>query len=85
MQFTDEVVWTVWDFLVVGVLLAGIGVALELAVSGAGSLTIAIGIAVLGLASGFFGMAGDAPGLVLIGMVLFVSACGVGVRAARHR
>ena len=34
MQFTDEVVWTLWDFIVVGVLLTAIGVAIELAVEG---------------------------------------------------
>ena len=84
MQFTDEVVWTLGDFVVVGVLLAVIGIAIELALKGAGNLTIAVGIAALGILAGFWGMAGDAPGLVLLGMVLVVSACGIGVRAARR-
>jgi hypothetical protein len=84
MQFTDEVVWTVWDFLVVGVLLAVIGIALELAAKRAGSVAIAVGIATLGVASAAFGQAGDAPGLVLIGIVLVASACALGVRTAQR-
>jgi hypothetical protein len=84
MQFTDEVVWTVWDFLVVGVLLAVIGVALELAVKRAGGLALAICVAALGVASCFFGMAGDAPGLVLIGIVLVAGACALIVRTTQH-
>ena len=84
MQFTDEVVWTVWDFVVVGVLLAVIGIALELAAKGAGSLTTAGGIAALGVLSALWGMAGDAPGLVLLGLLLVTSACALGVRAARR-
>lgn len=84
MHVTDEVVWTVWDFLVVGVLLAVIGIALELAVKKAGSPALAICVVALGVASGFFGMAGDAPGLVLIGIVLVASACALGVRTAQR-
>ena len=74
MQFTDEVVWTLWDFVIVGVLLAIIGVALERAVRRAGSLAMAIGIAALGVAAGFVGMAGDAPGLALPGIVAYSAA-----------
>ena len=84
MQFTDEVVWTVGDFGVVGALLAVIGVAIELALRKAGSLPMAGGIAALGVLAAVWGMAGDAPGLVLLGLLLFVSACGLGARAARR-
>jgi hypothetical protein len=80
MRFTDQVVWTLADFVVVGVLLATIGFALELAVRKAGSLTGAIGIGVLGLFAGFWGRDADAPGLVLIGLVLVASACSIAVR-----
>jgi hypothetical protein len=76
MLFTDEVVWSLADFVLAGVLLATIGVALELAVKRAGNLATAIGIAVLGVAD-------DAPGLVLLGILLIASACALGVRA-RH-
>ena len=83
MQFTDEVVWTLWDFIAVGVLLTVIGVAIELAVKRAGSRALAIGIAGLGVLCGLWGRAGDAPGLVLIGLVLIASACAIGLRMRR--
>jgi hypothetical protein len=83
MQFTSEVVWSLGDFVVVGVLVATIGIAIELAVKKAGNLVIAIGIAVLGITAGFWGQADDAPGLVLLGLVLIASACALGVRTVR--
>ena len=81
MQFTEEVVWTLWDFVAVGVLLTVIGVAIELAVKRAGNRALAIGIAALGVFCGLWGAAGDAPGLVLIGLVLIACACALGVRS----
>ena len=83
MQFTDEVVWTLSDFIVVGVLVATIGIAIELAVKKAGSVALAIGIALLGVFCGFWGRDADAPGLVLLGLLLVGSACALGVRSAR--
>lgn len=74
MQFTDEVVWSLADFVVAGVLLVTIGVALELAARKAGNLATALGIAALGVAAGILGQADDAPGLVLLGLVLIGSA-----------
>jgi hypothetical protein len=82
MRFTDGVVWSLGDFLVAGVLLTTIGVVLELAVRKAGNLAAAIGVAILGVASAVFGQADDAPGLVLLGILLIVSACALGVRRA---
>jgi hypothetical protein len=84
MQFTDDVVWSLADFVLAGVLLTTIGVALELAVRKAGNLAIAIGIAALGVAVAIFGNADDAPGLVLIGILLIVSAGALGVRSTQH-
>jgi hypothetical protein len=84
MLITDEVVWSLADFVVAGVLLTVIGVALELTVKKAGSVATAIGIAALGVAAGIFGNADDAPGLVLLGILLVVSACVLGVRTAQH-
>jgi hypothetical protein len=85
MLFTDDVVWSLADFAVVGVLLTTIGVALELAVRKAGNLAAALGIAAIGVAAAVFGKADDAPGLVLIGILLIVSAGALGVRTAQRR
>jgi peptidoglycan/LPS O-acetylase OafA/YrhL len=84
MRFTDEVVWSLADFVVAGVLLATIGVALELAARKAGNLATALGIAALGVAAGILGQADDAPGLVLLGLVLIGSACALGVRTVQR-
>jgi hypothetical protein len=84
MLITDEVVWSLADFVVAGVLLTVIGAALELTLKQAGNLATAIGIAAVGVAAGIFGNADDAPGLVLLGIVLVVSACALGVRTAQH-
>lgn len=84
MQFTDEVVWSLADFVVAGVLLVTIGVALELAARKAGTLATALGIAALGVAAGILGQADDAPGLVLLGLVLIGSACALGVRTVQR-
>jgi hypothetical protein len=83
MQFTEDVAWSLGDFFVAGVLLATIGVALELAARKAGNLAAAIGIATLGVAAAVLGQADDAPGLVLLGIVLIVSACALGARRAQ--
>ena len=85
MQFTDEVVWSLADFVLAAVLLATLGVALELAARKAGNLATAIGIAALGVAAAIFGQADDAPGLVLLGILLIASACALGVRTGERR
>ena len=79
---TDDVVWSLADFAVAGVFLAAIGVTLELALRRAANLATALGIAAVGVAAAIFGEADDAPGLVLIGILLIVSACALGVRTA---
>ena len=84
MLFTDEVVWSLADFVLAGVLLATIGVALELAVRKVGNLAAAIGIAALGVVAAVVGEADDAPGLVLLGLLLVGSACALGVRTAQR-
>jgi hypothetical protein len=84
MLITDDVVWSPADFVVAGVLLTAIGVGLELAVKKAGNLAIAIGIAAVGVAAAIFGRADDAPGLVLLGILLIASACALGVRSAQN-
>jgi hypothetical protein len=76
----DDFAWTLGDFVAAGVFLAAIGVVIELAVKRVGNLALAIGIAAVGVLAAVFGEADDAPGLVLLGIVLIVSACALGVR-----
>jgi hypothetical protein len=76
----DDFAWSLADFVAAGVFLAAIGVVIELAVKRVGNLALAIGIAVIGILAGVAGEADDAPGLVLLGIVLIVSACALGVR-----
>jgi hypothetical protein len=77
----DDVVWSLWDFVAAGVFLAAIGIVIELALKRVGNLALAIAIAVVGVLAGVAGEADDAPGLVLLGIVLVVSACALGVRS----
>jgi len=84
MLITDDVVWSLADFVAAGVLLAVIGVVLELALRRVGNLPTAFGIAAFGVAAALFGEADDAPGLVLLGILLIVSACALGVRTAQR-
>jgi hypothetical protein len=75
MRVTSGVVWSLADFVLAAVLLTTLGVSLELAMRKAGNLRIAIGIAAVGVAAAVIGESGDAPGLVLLGVLLVVSAC----------
>jgi hypothetical protein len=84
MLVTDDVVWSLADFAVAGVLLAAISLALELAVRKAGNLAAALGIAAVGAAAAMVGEADDAPGLGLLGILLIVSAFALGVRSAQR-
>jgi hypothetical protein len=81
MLLSEDVAWSVADFVAAGVLLAVIGTAFELAVRRAGNCALALGLAALGVAAGVFGEADDAPGLVLLGVLLVASACAIGLRA----
>ena len=84
MLVSDDVVWSVADFVLAGILLATIGVAVELAVKRAGNLVAAAAIGALGVAAGIVGEADDAPGLVLLGLLLIASACALGARRITH-
>jgi hypothetical protein len=80
MQFSDDVVWSLADFVLVAAFLTIIGVAIELAVRKTGGLGAALGLAALGVAAALFGGSDDAPGLVLLGLVLVAAACAIVVR-----
>lgn len=85
MQFTDEVDWTVADFLFAGALLAGVGGAFELAVRRTASTAyrLAVGVALAAAfllvwingAVGIFGSE-DNPANLLFGVVLAVALAG---------
>jgi len=85
MLVSNDVVWSLGDFVAAGVLLATIGVVIELAARRKGNLVVVIGIAVIGVAAAVFGGADDAPGLVLLGLLLIACASVLGVRTARRR
>jgi hypothetical protein len=78
---SDGEAWSLWDFVAAGVFLAAIGVVIELALKRVGNLVLAVGIAVVGVLAGVAGEADDAPGLVLLGIALIVSAFALGVRS----
>lgn len=84
MLLTDDVVWSLGDFVLAGALLTTIGVALELALRRAGNLPAAIGVTALGVAAGVAGEADDAPGLVLLGLLLVVGGVAIGVRRVQQ-
>jgi hypothetical protein len=81
MQFSGKVVWSLADFVLAGVLLATIGAAVELALRKAGGLPAGVAIALLGVAAGVLGQADDAPGLVLLGMLLVGSGVALAARS----
>jgi hypothetical protein len=84
MLLSEDVVWSLSDFVLAGILLATVGAAIELAVHKAGNLPLALGIGTLGVAAGIVGESDDAPGLVLIGLLLLAGACAIGVRATQR-
>jgi hypothetical protein len=84
MQFTDEVVWTLSDFVIMGVLVAGTGVLFELALTRTGSIAYraASGVALaaafllvwVNLAVGVIGASGHPANLMYAGVL----AVGIG-------
>jgi hypothetical protein len=85
MQFTDEVNWSLFDFILAAALLATAGLLLELAVRKPGSTAYRAATAALGVAAVALGQADDAPGLVLFGFLLIAGTVVLTARAARRR
>jgi hypothetical protein len=83
MQFSDEVNWAVFDFALAVAFLAGAGLLLELASRKPGSLILRAGGAAFGLAAIVLGEADDAPGLVLVGVLLIAATAATTLRASR--
>lgn len=76
--------WGVGDFVLAAILLAVIGIGIELTVRSAGSIATSAGIAALGVAAAVLGEADDAPGLVLLGLLLLTSAATSAARSVRR-
>lgn len=84
MQFSDEVNWSLFDFVFAGVLLAGSGLLLELAVRRPRSVAYRAAAVAVGVACMFLGEADDAPGLVLFGLLLVVGTVALSIRTAQR-
>jgi hypothetical protein len=82
MLLSDGVVWSAADFVLAGVLLATVGAAFELAARRGGSRLFASGICALGVVAALLGAADDAPGLVLLGLLLVAGGLAVARRRA---
>jgi hypothetical protein len=84
MMLSDEVAWSVADFVFAGVLLGIIGVAFELAARRSGSVVIGGAVAGLGVVAAVVGKVDDAPGLVLLGALLVVGGGSVVYRRVQR-
>jgi hypothetical protein len=84
MQFDDGADWSVADFVIAGVLLAGSGLLLELVVRRPGAIVYRAAAAAIGVAAIVLGEADDAPGLVLFGGLLIVGTVALALRTAQR-
>lgn len=84
MQFTEEVNWTPFDFVFVAVLFGGTGLLLELIVRNPSSIVLRLAATVLSIAAMVLGQSGDAPGLVLFGLLLIVGTIALTLTTARR-
>jgi hypothetical protein len=57
--------------------------ALELAIKKAGSVALGVGVGALGIAAGVIGRCGDAPGLIVFGLLLVGSGGALALRRAQ--
>ena len=91
MRFTSEVDWNLRDFVVMGALLGGSGLVLELATRKATSLPYKFGVAVavaasfllvwVNLAVGFLGDEGNPANLIFLGVIATAAAGGIAARS----
>lgn len=80
MALSEEVVWSVADFVLAGLLLGAIGVCFEAAVRRRGNVLIGAAVAGLGVVAAGVGELDDAPGLVLLGALLIAGGGAVAYR-----
>ena len=84
MQISDDVNWSLFDFVFAGVLLGGTGLLLVRAARKPGSLAYRAAAAAIGVAAIVLGEADDAPGLVLFGCLLIAGTVALAVRTAQR-
>jgi hypothetical protein len=84
MALTDEVDWSLADFILAGILLGIIGVSFELAIRRSGNVSIGGAVVGLGIAAAVGGEVDDAPGLVLLGALLITGGVAVTYRRVRR-
>ena len=83
MLVTNDADWGVFDFVLAGVLVAGTGLLLELAVRNR-NIAYRVAVAAIGVAAIVLGEADDAPGLVGFGCLLIMGAVALTLRIARR-
>jgi hypothetical protein len=86
-QFVTGEGWSVFDFVLAEVRVAGAVLVYELAVKHRGTrvaAALSVGVAAMGGAAVIVGEVDDAPGLILIGMGLVLTAVGIGFRSVRR-
>lgn len=84
MLVSDGTNWSLADFVFAGVLLAGTGALLELAVRKPRNVALRVAAIAIGLAAIVFGNADDAPGLVLFGLLLIAGTVALSIRTAQR-
>jgi hypothetical protein len=78
---SNDVDWSVADFVAAGILLGIVGICIDIAVQRRGNLAIAGAASVLGAIAAVAGELDDSPGLTLIGGLMIASG---GAVAHRH-
>jgi hypothetical protein len=81
---SDEVEWSVADFVLAGILLGLIGSCIEVAVRRRGSLLMGGAVVVLGVVATVVGEFDDAPGLMLLGVVMVASGGALAFRRVQR-
>ena len=86
-QLTAGVEWSPFDYALAGGLIMGTGLLYELAVRRPGSRMSAVVTAVIAAVGGaaiVLGEVDDAPGLMLLGVLMIATAVVLGIRTARR-
>lgn len=80
---SSDVDWSVGDFVAAGLLLAAIGICIDLALRRRGNLALAAAVAFLGIVAAVGGELDDSPGLTLLGGLMIASGGAVAHRRSR--